>query len=362
LKKPDGYLRAWPVGAIEQIALLAQEEQVRLIESEGWETVPPTEALIHDVIGRSLRVLRLAPWNLEDADLLPAAGACSTCPWSSEHCRDLFGDFAPAGEKDPDAVCRNEGCFSKKLEAWRDQRLAAELEKHGSDLVLIQGDYNYRDAEVTDGLRVPTGRKALGAGEVERVKKSAPGAVPAFIVNRKGAGTVVWVKARKAGTSKGKQSKAAPPAANSQEQYAHLKDRMERRRQMIVVDGVRDLLRKWEAPDTEILIGFVHAYGAPRPGTLAEAFKNRKADYDERSGSVLWSWVRGEIDAQLTRSEARDVEKQYEEAEWICLKLDAGEDFDVLVENAKETVPESRAMKKMREEFDREEAGEGEGE
>lgn len=362
LKNPDGFLRTWPVAAIEQLALLEPGEQVRLIEQEGWDVTPPTVALIHDLIGRSLRILRTAPWKLDDENLVPAAGPCSTCPWNSDHCKDLFGDFAPDGEKHPDAICRNEGCFSKKLEAWRDQRLAEELEKHGTDLVLVQGEYNAGDPSVTDGLRMPAGRRALHVGDYEKAKKGAQGAVPGFVVNRKGAGSLIWVKARKAGTSKGKQSKAAPPAANSQEQYAHLKDRMERRRQMIVVDGVRDLLGKLEAPEAAVLIGFVHAYGAPRPGTLAESFKDRKADFDERSGSVLWAWVRGEIDAQLTRSEARDVEKQYEEAEWICLKLDAGEDFDVLVENAKEAVPESRAMKKMREEFDREEAGEGEGE
>ncbi len=58
------------------------------------------------------RQLAKAPWDLDDAKLVPAAGACSGCPSNTSHNTALFADLSIE-----DATCEDGKCF----EAKRDQ-------------------------------------------------------------------------------------------------------------------------------------------------------------------------------------------------------------------------------------------------
>ena len=65
--------------------------------------------------------LEQAPWPKADAQLLPAAGACSTCPKRTGNQRELFEDVKNAD------VCTDPVCFKEKREAWSaKQRAEAE--------------------------------------------------------------------------------------------------------------------------------------------------------------------------------------------------------------------------------------------
>lgn len=72
--------------------------------------------------------LKTAPFKTGDADLLPAAGACTTCPKRSGNQPELFGDI-----ESPD-VCTDPDCFADKRDAGLEQARAA-AESKGKDVV-----------------------------------------------------------------------------------------------------------------------------------------------------------------------------------------------------------------------------------
>ena len=68
-------------------------------------------------------MLRLsdAPFQTGDPDLVPAAGACTTCPKRTGNQRELFGDVKSAD------VCTDPPCFNRKRDAdWSIRKLEAE--------------------------------------------------------------------------------------------------------------------------------------------------------------------------------------------------------------------------------------------
>jgi ParB/RepB/Spo0J family partition protein len=75
-------------------------------------------------------MLRLgeAPWPVADALLVPAAGACTTCPKRTGNQRDLFGDVESAD------VCTDPPCFAGKKKAW-EGKLRAEAEASGREVI-----------------------------------------------------------------------------------------------------------------------------------------------------------------------------------------------------------------------------------
>lgn len=80
--------------------------------SQKWDT----ESILGEVRNNVARPLKTASWKLTDADLLPSAGACSTCPHNSSNNRmpGLFdsGKAAPS--------CAKPDCFEeKRTEAWK---------------------------------------------------------------------------------------------------------------------------------------------------------------------------------------------------------------------------------------------------
>jgi hypothetical protein len=71
--------------------------------------------------------LKGAPWALDDAELVPKAGACSVCPKRSGNMPDAAEAL---GEVRPD-VCSDSGCFKSKLEAAWNRRRAQHEEAGG---------------------------------------------------------------------------------------------------------------------------------------------------------------------------------------------------------------------------------------
>jgi ParB/RepB/Spo0J family partition protein len=76
------------------------------------------------------------PWRKDDAGLVPAAGACSTCPKRSGNATDLFPDLA---KKD---VCTDRACFAAKRAAHLERTLAKAAAK-GEPLLQL-GDWDSR--------------------------------------------------------------------------------------------------------------------------------------------------------------------------------------------------------------------------
>ncbi len=74
------------------------------------------------------RNLKRAPWNLQDAELLPKAGACATCPFRSKAQIELLGD---AGKED---FCTKGECWDEKKKLHT-AKLMAEYKAAGKDVI-----------------------------------------------------------------------------------------------------------------------------------------------------------------------------------------------------------------------------------
>jgi ParB/RepB/Spo0J family partition protein len=69
-----------------------------------------------------MRQLKGAPFPTEDAELVPEAGPCSTCPKRTGNDRQTF----PDGRAD---VCTDTACFALKVSTWKTQELERIKEK-----------------------------------------------------------------------------------------------------------------------------------------------------------------------------------------------------------------------------------------
>lgn len=81
-----------------------------------------------------LQELSAAPWDLDDAELHPKAGACSVCPLRSLAAEPLLSEQ----EKD---CCLNSECWRAKAQAFLEQRVDS-LKKEGDVLLLARDRYN----------------------------------------------------------------------------------------------------------------------------------------------------------------------------------------------------------------------------
>ncbi len=89
----------------------------------GYMRVAPTLVDVKDAISRNRRQLASAPFPIIDADLVPAAGACDTCPKRSAAQASLFG----AGAAD---TCLDAACWASKL-STHSARVVAAAEVSG---------------------------------------------------------------------------------------------------------------------------------------------------------------------------------------------------------------------------------------
>jgi ParB/RepB/Spo0J family partition protein len=85
-----------------------------------WEPQSAKELKAH--IENSMKLdLKRAPWDLEDVDLVPEAGACTTCPKQTGANSALFSDLAIAG-----ATCTDGACYKQKQQAFVQLRIQEE--------------------------------------------------------------------------------------------------------------------------------------------------------------------------------------------------------------------------------------------
>lgn len=195
--------------------ILAQQEN----DYDGdWTDRVPRSAGGSDFIGRapSLRVLEdalqdlqhqlaKAAWELDDVDLLPAAGACSACPKRSGAEALLF----PELDAKKDDRCLDTTCWRKK-EAALVALNVAKLKAKGTEPILLE-EYNHaRDedhAEVLGAIGGDAEPEIKPSHSMQKVKKSDKGARPAVVINGPRAGTVEYVKPYSHSSSNGSAKK-----------------------------------------------------------------------------------------------------------------------------------------------------------
>lgn len=114
-----------------RIARLSKMEQETLVKeskrwSKKWE-----EWQVNMYLTNLYHELSRAPWHLDDAALVPAAGACTTCPKQSGAQSALFEDIKSK------TVCLDSLCYESKVTA-----LEVLAKKEHPDLVRITENYN----------------------------------------------------------------------------------------------------------------------------------------------------------------------------------------------------------------------------
>lgn len=115
----------------ELIAAMPQSYQAEVTQKalgtfgEAWQqtkrhlTYRELKELIRDDY---MLKLKGAPFDIEDAELVPAAGACTGCPKRTGAQGEMFGD-----EKVPD-LCQDKSCYQSKIAAKKRQVVAAAKE------------------------------------------------------------------------------------------------------------------------------------------------------------------------------------------------------------------------------------------
>lgn len=146
--------------------------------------VDKTEAQLKDWIGTNvLLVLKSVPWDLGDAELLPIAGACTTCPKRTGANTALFLDLTTAED-----VCTDRECFGDKQKAFtaRQQAIAKE---QGTPLLKISSKHS------TDKLEKPA-VEMRGAGVKLQGGKAVDTKKP-MVVATKAVKEGQWVPSKK---------------------------------------------------------------------------------------------------------------------------------------------------------------------
>lgn len=85
--------------------------------------------------------LHSAPFKKDDAELVPAAGACTKCPKRTGNCPQLFDDIA---KKD---TCTDRECFQSKQLAFVN-KTKADLEGTGKEVEFVSRDWDEKRKEV----------------------------------------------------------------------------------------------------------------------------------------------------------------------------------------------------------------------
>lgn len=191
-----------PFGHAYLISKLKADDQVAIVK-EGRlydynEQPCRLDGLKRQIRDGFLSCLSAAPWKKDDADLVPTAGACTTCPKRTGSNRTLFDELLNGEAKKGRDFCTDRTCYRTKQAAFVELQIATAAEKTGGEVVRITEEWHTRDKGV------------LTRGDYDVVsKKEAKTAKPgelktAIVVNGDDqVGQLVQIRVRKARPSSG---------------------------------------------------------------------------------------------------------------------------------------------------------------
>ena len=180
-----------PLVAATEIARLPDESQARLEEValRDYALKQPGALFKADWVKTAirnhvLRDLNAAAFHKHDAQLCPAAGACTSCPKRSGAVKQLFDE-----EELKHDYCLDGACFEQKKEAFVVQQCATLRKATGQPAVRISSNY----------YQVPKG--TLDCYSYKEVKEGTPEAVQAVLVDGSQMGQLKWVVITKLSSS-----------------------------------------------------------------------------------------------------------------------------------------------------------------
>jgi ParB family transcriptional regulator, chromosome partitioning protein len=223
-------------GHAQEIARLQPRDQERAL-TECFPGHRTTKAILKDKDPRPISVRELrdwiqrdihlslanAPFDVNDSNLVPAAGPCSTCPKRSGNNPLLFADSIP--RKD---VCTDRECFHAKIAALVELRIK-QAEEAGEKPVRVSDASPYYGGKVRPGVIYPPDYHEAGAaGECSTT-------IAAVVVEGKQAGRKLYVCTNKKCPTHAAHSLGLNPEERTErkKQAAELRVQQEYRKRLI---------------------------------------------------------------------------------------------------------------------------------
>jgi len=274
-------------GHLMVVAKYPPETQDAILERVGRHySLGSLDRFQRNIQAEHEQLLTALPWEIDDAELEPAAGACSTCTKRSSAQGLLFHDEAVAGETDAKDRCLDRACLERKRLAWIRRRFTELAAKPANAGLILVADHHLSDDD-----RAPY--EEIGPVHlhyrVSNVKKSQPGAVPALAVNGPKMGKTRWVlpDGRGGGSSrpKGPDGKAAPLPLKER------RAKLQKRRDVLFVKKVQVAVVAKPAPESvDLVVAAAAAFGTvgKEPGARGwKAFKELRTT-PSNAKAVLW--------------------------------------------------------------------------
>jgi ParB family chromosome partitioning protein len=226
------------------LARLSETGQKRLRgEYRSLREAISTERL-EDLIRRDIMLdLSGAPWKKDDAELVPAAGACAVCPKRTGAVPALFPEFTKGDH------CTDPACFEAKMIMHINRALAADP----TIVLLSDGWSRGMDEKPWAGKKLLT-LDRYGSGDAKEAKQgSCEHVVPGIIVTGERCGQRVHVCAnlRTVPSCKvhGRQVSAQSAQARAGQAKARQEREIEQRTLAAIAEAVRKVAAKHKEPD-----------------------------------------------------------------------------------------------------------------
>jgi len=244
-------------GHAELIARLPghyQQEALTLCFANTWigtgqaQILLPLKDVRKAIDARLLLELGAASFDKEDADLLPSAGPCATCPKRTLNAPELFSEL-----KGRD-YCTDQRCYEAKIDAGV-ERKRQELKEAGEEFAEVSCFGIHGLDSVPEGAINPNYWEECGADE--------PGAEKALVVAGAEKGKVVFAKIDRE-SAKEDEAAAAGDGVDYNLRYAidqakseikQSRDRAITQRLFDMIDAwYREHLESWEPSSEELVI------------------------------------------------------------------------------------------------------------
>jgi ParB family chromosome partitioning protein len=136
-----------PLGLAVRVAAFSAEDQNIMADHLGNDFM---EWQVKSLISDTTFDLVSAPFNLNDEDLLPKAGACSVCPFNTLNNGDLFGEGK--------AICTKGNCFqAKKTKSFL--KLVKEAKVTGDIIIPDVNSWNIADSKNQEIIKIMESHK-----------------------------------------------------------------------------------------------------------------------------------------------------------------------------------------------------------
>jgi len=350
---PQHPASGWSLRHLELLATYPEATQQSVVRSAEDGYFMTLDSLRKE-LERSSCALASVPWSLDDADLLPSASACSTCPHRSGATPSLFADLDT--ELAAEDHCLNSICFEDKQRAHLVVTFKEAQKKHGDDLVAITQLWYIADSAPALGVEIHPRNDQWAI-----VKKSKKGAVPAFHIDE---GKVVWI-------TFAKDSQSAQKSDSIEAKLERSETLLRRKRLRHAVPALLEAGAEAEPPSPDVLLRLVGLFGGVSneisrgwtsqyewPESFTKATKDQPsplwtlvevAPDDEALALQTWGAVQWVFGERLNLKQSFD-DFDCVEAEAAAYGRLVGLDWSTFWSTAREAHPPSKALVKRREE------------